>query len=77
VRDSQTNNEIDGVNITVNGANYSAPAHLGIMVTDTVLQVTAAASGFITENRSVIVSNAAGDLKQQVTFNLSPVLVMI
>jgi len=76
VLDSQTNNEIEGVNISVNGANYLAPADLGIMVTDTVLQVTAAASGFITENRSVIVSNAAGDLKQQVTFNLSPVLVM-
>ncbi len=74
--DSQTNNEIEGVNISVNGANYLAPADLGIMVTDTVLQVTAAASGFIAENRSVIVSNAAGDLKQQVTFNLSPVLVM-
>jgi hypothetical protein len=75
VLNSQNNAPIPNTVISVNGTNQSAPADLGTMVAGTVLDVIVAASGFITETRTVIVSNEAGNLRQQVTFNLSPVLV--
>jgi len=64
-----------GAVVTVNGTNATAPVNLGVMIAGSVLQVTASAPGFLTESRQVTISNAAGNFRQQVTFNLSPTLV--
>jgi hypothetical protein len=75
VLSSQNNLPISGAVVSVNGTNNTAPVNFGVIPVGTVLEVTVIASGFISESRIVTVSNLAGNLRQQVTFNLSPVLV--
>ena len=77
VYNSQSNSQISGAMVSVDGANYTAPANLGTFAAGTMLLVTVYASGFISESRNVTISNPAGNFRQQVTFNLSPVLVML
>jgi len=74
---SQNNVQISDAIVSVNGTNYTAPVNLGTITAGAVLQVTVIASGFISESRNVIISNLAGNFRQQVTFNMAPVLVKL
>ncbi len=76
VWDAETNNDLPGAIVTMNGTNYSAPFNT-IFAPGTVLRMLAFAPGYQDENKSVIVKDILeyGTSEQFITFLLSANLV--
>ena len=76
VWDSETNADLSGAVVILNGTNYSTPLEI-IFGEGTVLHMLASKSGYTDENRTVSVKDAStvSAPAQQITFLLSANLV--
>jgi len=76
VWDAETNVDLPGAIVTMNGTNYSTPFSK-IFVSGRVLKMLAFAPGYMDENKTVIVKYTPlyGNSEQSITFLLSANLV--
>jgi hypothetical protein len=76
VWDSETNDDLSGAVVSINGTNYSVPFGT-FFAPGTVLRMLAFASGYMDENRTVIVEDTSrfGNSTQSITFLSSANLV--